>query len=179
MPQLPAPTITEPEVTIFIILKVDATNAVTAPQCMRMLGNGNSDIILLMGGVGNNFLRFFSRSLNGQSADCIDTVNIVGDGNFYLVVCQYSYLTRTGRLIINGRDTPVQNLLMDKMDFLPATPQAQFIWNSNNAGTAKWLGDSGTWCWYDVALMSDANINKLANKYFLRRFPSLVWTDLP
>jgi len=150
VPQIPVANICEPEVTFFTIINV-ANNGGNSNMVWRMRGNdANSDILIRLFGVGNAFLELFVRSSNGQTLLATDTVSVVADGNSYLVVIQYSFLTKTGRIIINGRVNSATNLLQNTFDFV-ADPTSGFALNQNAAGGAVFLGNTGELVFYDGA----------------------------
>lgn len=179
VPQSPLPNAAEPEVTIFCIVGFDQSTPGFGQNCIRMRGgDANSDIALGTGGTLTDMLSFFVRSSNGSYANPIDTVSIEADGNYHLVCLQYSHATKTARLIVDGRITSATNLAMNTFNFVTANP-AGFLLNSNDISTAKWRGKTGEMCFYDGTLLTDQEINNLANNYYLKKYPSLIWIDIP
>lgn len=180
LPQNPSNILAEPELTFFAIIKVD-NNAGNPNRVWQMFGSdgGVSRFNIQLGGAGNAFFRFITRSTNGELTDSIDTVSPVSDGNYYLVVTQYSFLTKTGRIIVDGRITAATNLLQNTFEFdAIGLGAANFLLNVNDVGLEQFLGSTGEIVWYDIALLSNAQINKLANSYYLKKYPSLIWTDV-
>ena len=175
-PQLPLTAFTEPEMTVFFILKV-GNNFGVQNKMLRWRGDdANSDFIIYMAGLGNNYLTFFTRSSNGNTVQVNDTVDVQGDGNYYLVCIQYSYTTKISRLIINGRDLTGIDLGQDTFDFNAAGSATFYLGQGISLG--NFIGSIGDMAIYGTALLTNANINSLANNYYLKRYPSLVWSDV-
>ena len=182
LPQHPVPAATQPEITYFFILQV-ANNGGAANKVWQMQGDAGAYILLYMSGAGNNFLKAQAASDNGQTVIATDTVNVQADGNSYLVVVQYSFTTKTIKLIINGRVTTNTNALQNTFSYNVGVGLCSYYNNTDGACLARFLGNTGEKVLYDGAVggtgvLSNAQINFLANNFYLNKYPSLVWVNV-
>ena len=177
IPQDPVTNLAEPEITFFCIVKVDADPG-KASWIWFMNGNDAQTILALRKNITTDLLTFFTRSSNTQNALAVDTVSVAGDGNTYLVCCQYSFTTKTARLIVNGRDNTTTNALMGTFDYTASAATGFSLNTHPTLATQNFLGNTGVLVFYDTVLLTNAQINLLANGYYLNKYPSLVWTDI-
>lgn len=183
LPNYPNRLQAKPELTMFIILAIDDGDPGNPLQALRLRGSdAYSDIIIHSTGDSPDRIGFSVRSANSYSYTLEDTEGIENDGKYYLVCVQFSLSEQKIRLIIDGRDyeytAPPGSWDFFEFDWnIPVSPGGVVL-GSNDALGAKWRGKIGEVCYFDPHILSDIDINTLANEYYLQKYPSLNWTDI-